>query len=72
MGLVSHDKLSHLLEAALAGNSLEAARCTRDLIACGVEPQALVSQLASLVVEILVGTSPQATSQDKRKMQSES
>ncbi|XP_073101245.1 protein STICHEL-like [Elaeis guineensis] len=72
VGLASHDKLSHLLEAALVGNSLETVRCTKDLIACGIEPQDLVSQLASLVMEILAGTSPLATSHDKRKMQTQS
>ncbi|KAJ0964971.1 hypothetical protein J5N97_026109 [Dioscorea zingiberensis] len=55
LGLVPHDKLTQLLEAALTGNSIEAVRRTRELIACGIEPKIVVSQLATLVTETLAG-----------------
>ncbi|XP_039131367.1 protein STICHEL-like 3 isoform X2 [Dioscorea cayenensis subsp. rotundata] len=57
LGLAPHDKLTQLLEATLSGDIIEAMRRTGELIACGIEPRTVVSQLASLVTETLAGNS---------------
>lgn len=44
-----------LLGTAVSGDSVETIRLTRELITTALEPQALVSQLASLIVDILSG-----------------
>ena len=56
MGLVPQSKLLELLATAISGDTIETIRYTRELIVTGVEPQIIVSQLASLVTDILSGT----------------
>ncbi|KAK1317055.1 hypothetical protein QJS10_CPA05g02504 [Acorus calamus] len=56
VGLVPCKKLHHLLEAVMSTNSVKAVRCVRELIASGFEHMAIVSQLASLVTDILATT----------------
>ncbi|KAM0937197.1 putative DNA-directed DNA polymerase [Dioscorea sansibarensis] len=57
LGLAPDDKLTQLLEATLSGDMIEAVRHIRELIACGIEPRTVVSQLASLVTETLAENS---------------
>ncbi|PSR99472.1 Protein STICHEL-like [Actinidia chinensis var. chinensis] len=56
VGLVPQSKLLELLATAISGDTIETIRYTRELIVTGVEPQIIVSQLASLVTDILSGT----------------
>ncbi|KAA8528828.1 hypothetical protein F0562_036183 [Nyssa sinensis] len=55
VGLVPHNKLIDLLTTAISGDTIKTIRYTRELMATGVEPQALVSQLASLITDIFSG-----------------
>eukprot|EP00268_Persea_americana_P036363 TRINITY_DN35832_c0_g1_i5.p1 TRINITY_DN35832_c0_g1~~TRINITY_DN35832_c0_g1_i5.p1 ORF type:complete len:976 (+),score=150.42 TRINITY_DN35832_c0_g1_i5:313-3240(+) len=57
VGLVPRSKLLSLLDAAMSSDAITTARRTRKLIALGVQPQALISQLAALITEILSGAS---------------
>ncbi|KAG6552912.1 hypothetical protein Mapa_005568 [Marchantia paleacea] len=56
VGLVSDDKLIDLLDLALSADAVNTVRCMRDLLDGGVEPLALVSQLATLITDILAGS----------------
>lgn len=56
VGLVSDEKLIELLDLAMAAEAVCTVRCMRDLLDGGVEPLALVSQLATLITDILAGT----------------
>ncbi|XP_056177195.1 protein STICHEL-like 2 isoform X2 [Syzygium oleosum] len=51
--LIPRNKLNDLLRAAVSGDTMETINLTTELIRTGVEPQALVSQLASLVKDLL-------------------
>lgn len=51
--LIPHNKLNDLLRAAVSGETMETIKLTTELIRTGVEPQALVSQLASLIKDLL-------------------
>eukprot|EP00250_Pteridium_aquilinum_P018606 c24136_g1_i1 orf=399-3839(-) len=55
VGLIPDEKLTKLLELALAGNSVSTVNAIRELMESGVEPLALTSQLATLITDILVG-----------------
>lgn len=54
--MVSDDKLIDLLDLALSADAVSTVRCMRDLLDGGVEPLALVSQLATLITDILAGS----------------
>ncbi|KAF6149387.1 hypothetical protein GIB67_016925 [Kingdonia uniflora] len=62
VGLVPHSKLLDLLRTAITSDTIKTVRTTRELIASGVQPQSLVSQLASLVTEILSGAADATSS----------
>ncbi|PIA44112.1 hypothetical protein AQUCO_01700020v1 [Aquilegia coerulea] len=72
VGLVPHNKLLDLLTTVLSADTIKTVRSTRELIASGVQPQSILSQLASLITDILSGASAIATtssagsSKDKR------
>ncbi|XP_030515846.2 protein STICHEL-like 4 [Rhodamnia argentea] len=51
--LIPCNKLNDLLRAAVSGDTMETIKLTTELIRTGVEPQALVSQLASLIKDLL-------------------
>ena len=53
VGLLPQNKLLDLLATAIAGDTINTIRHTRELLATGVEPQALLSQLASLITDML-------------------
>ena len=69
MGLVPQSKLLELLTIAISRDAIETIRYTREVIVTGVEPQVIVSQLASLITYIL---SSMGSSKDNRLSRSRS
>ena len=56
VGFIPDGKLVELLELALsADNVVNMVRCIRDLVDSGIEPMALLSQLANLITDLLAG-----------------
>ncbi|GAB2278251.1 hypothetical protein Dimus_012942 [Dionaea muscipula] len=55
VGIVSDEKLLELLEFAMASNTAETVKRARELLDSGVDPLALMSQLASLIMDIIAG-----------------
>ncbi|KAL7082292.1 hypothetical protein ACP275_14G090200 [Erythranthe tilingii] len=58
IGVVSDEKLLELLELAMASNATETVIRARELMDCGVDPIVLMSQMATLIVDIIAGTYP--------------
>ncbi|KAG6408650.1 hypothetical protein SASPL_131668 [Salvia splendens] len=56
MGVVSEDKLLELLELAMSSNATETVRRAREMMDSGVDPLVLISQLVTLIVDIIAGT----------------
>lgn len=56
MGVVSDDKLLELLELAMSSDTAETVKRARELMDSGVDPMVLMSQLASLIMDIIAGT----------------
>lgn len=56
MGVVSDEKLLELLELALSSDTAETVKRARQLMDAGVDPMVLMSQLASLIMDIIAGT----------------
>ncbi|CAN1301070.1 Protein STICHEL [Linum perenne] len=56
VGVVSDEKLLELLELALLSDTAETVKRARDLMDSGVDPMVLMSQLASLIMDIIAGT----------------
>ena len=56
MGVVSDDKLLELLELAMSSDTAETVKRARDLMDSGVDPMVLMSQLASLIMDIIAGS----------------
>ncbi|KAH9287616.1 hypothetical protein KI387_031733, partial [Taxus chinensis] len=56
VGVVSDEKLLDLLELALSADTVRTVRRTRELIDSGIEPMTLMSQLATLIMDILAGS----------------
>ncbi|XP_047945482.1 protein STICHEL-like [Salvia hispanica] len=56
MGVVSEDKLLELLELAMSSNATETVRRSREVMDSGVDPLVLISQLVTLIVDIIAGT----------------
>lgn len=56
IGLLPVSKVLDLLDYALSANTVSIVRTLRELLAAGVEPLALVSQLGLLITDILVGS----------------
>ncbi|KAL9259275.1 STICHEL-like 3-like protein [Drosera capensis] len=52
-GLISDDKLVHLLDLALSADTVNTVKSLREIMETGVEPLALMSQLATVVTDIL-------------------
>ncbi|GAB2214678.1 hypothetical protein Droror1_Dr00019038 [Drosera rotundifolia] len=55
-GLISDDKLVHLLDLALSADTVNTVKSLREIMETGVEPLALMSQLATVVTDILAGS----------------
>ncbi|KAK6159764.1 hypothetical protein DH2020_003145 [Rehmannia glutinosa] len=58
IGVVSDDKLLDLLELAMSSNATETVIRARELMDSGVDPIILMSQLVTLIVDIIAGTYP--------------
>ncbi|XP_051135254.1 protein STICHEL-like [Andrographis paniculata] len=56
IGVVSDDKLLELLELAMSTNAAETVIKARELMDSGVDPIVLMSQMVSLIVDIIAGT----------------
>ncbi|KAH7405431.1 hypothetical protein KP509_15G070000 [Ceratopteris richardii] len=56
VGSVSDDKLLSLLDLALSANTVSTVRRARELIESGIDPLDLMSQLATLITDILAGS----------------
>ncbi|KAG8086169.1 hypothetical protein GUJ93_ZPchr0010g9924 [Zizania palustris] len=56
VGLVSDDKLVDLLDLALSADTVNTVKTLRDITETGVEPLALMSQIATIITDILAGT----------------
>ncbi|KAG9457117.1 hypothetical protein H6P81_001625 [Aristolochia fimbriata] len=56
VGVVSDEKLLDLLELAMSSDTAETVKRARELLDSGVDPMALMSQLAGLIMDIIAGT----------------
>lgn len=56
MGVVSDEKLLELLELAMSSETVETVKRARELMDSGIDPMLLMSQLATLIVDIIAGT----------------
>ncbi|KAF8084622.1 hypothetical protein N665_0710s0030 [Sinapis alba] len=67
VGLVSDEKLVDLLDLALSADTVNTVKNLRMIMETGVEPLALMSQLATVITDILAGSYDFAKDQHKRK-----
>ncbi|GFP95061.1 protein stichel [Phtheirospermum japonicum] len=58
IGVVSDEKLLELLELAMSSNATETVKRARELMDSGVDPILLMSQMATIIVDIIAGTYP--------------
>ncbi|KAI4298893.1 hypothetical protein L6164_032406 [Bauhinia variegata] len=56
VGVVSDEKLLELLELAMSSDTAETVKRSRELMDSGVDPMILMSQLASLIMDIIAGS----------------
>ena len=56
VGVVSDEKLLELLELAMSSETAETVKRARELINSGVDPMVLMTQLASLIMDIIAGS----------------
>ncbi|MQL82311.1 hypothetical protein Taro_014789 [Colocasia esculenta] len=56
VGVVSDERLLDLLEIAMSSDTAETVKRSRELMDSGVDPMALMSQLAGLIMDIIAGT----------------
>ncbi|KAJ0252688.1 Protein STICHEL-like 4 [Hirschfeldia incana] len=67
VGLVSDEKLVDLLDLALSADTVNTVKNLRMIMETGVEPLALMSQLATVITDILCGSYDFAKEQHRRK-----
>lgn len=58
VGVISDEKLLELLELAMSSDTAETVKRARDLMDSGVDPIVLMSQMATLIMDIIAGTYP--------------
>lgn len=56
VGLISDEKLVDLLDLALSADTVNTVKNLRDIMESGIEPLALMSQLATVITDILAGS----------------
>ncbi|OIW00100.1 hypothetical protein TanjilG_26437 [Lupinus angustifolius] len=56
VGVVSDEKLLELLELAMSSDTAETVKRARELMDSGIDPVALMSQLAGLIMDIIAGS----------------
>lgn len=54
--MVSDERLVDLLDLALSADTANTVKCLREVTEAGMEPMALMSQLATIITDILAGT----------------
>ncbi|KAK9062948.1 hypothetical protein SSX86_016818 [Deinandra increscens subsp. villosa] len=67
VGLISDDRLVDLLDLALSADTVNTVKNLREIMESGVEPLALMSQLATVVTDILAGSYKFIKERSKRK-----
>lgn len=67
IGIISDEKLLDLLDFALSADTINTVKNLRDIMASGVEPLALMSQLATIITDILAGSNNNTKERHKRK-----
>ena len=67
VGLVSDEKLVDLLDLALSADTINTVKNLRVIMETGVEPLALMSQLATVITDILAGTYDITKERQRRK-----
>ncbi|XP_042041895.1 protein STICHEL-like 4 isoform X2 [Salvia splendens] len=67
VGLVSDEKLVDLLDLALSADTVNTVKNLRDIMESGVEPLALMSQLATVITDILAGSYDFTKERPKRR-----
>ncbi|KAK3161850.1 hypothetical protein QOZ80_1BG0082270 [Eleusine coracana subsp. coracana] len=67
VGLVSDDKLVDLLDLSLSADTVNTVKTLRDITETGVEPLALMSQLATIITDILAGAYTFTHERQRRK-----
>ncbi|CAK9148079.1 unnamed protein product [Ilex paraguariensis] len=67
VGLISDVKLVDLLDLALSADTVNTVKNLREIMETGVEPLALMSQLATVITDILVGTYDFTKERPRRK-----
>lgn len=54
--MISDEKLVDLLDLALSADTVNTVKNLREIVEAGVEPLALMSQLATVIADILAGS----------------
>ncbi|KAA8515052.1 hypothetical protein F0562_018161 [Nyssa sinensis] len=67
VGLISDEKLVDLLDLALSADTVNTVKNLREIMESGVEPLALMSQLATIITDILAGTYDLTEGRPRRK-----
>lgn len=67
VGLISDEKLVDLLDLALSADTVNTVKHLRDIMESGVEPLALMSQLATVITDILAGSYDFTKERPRRK-----
>ncbi|CAL5346220.1 unnamed protein product [Camellia sinensis] len=67
VGLISDEKLVDLLDLALSADTVNTVKNLREIMESGVEPLALMSQLATVITDILAGSYDLARERPRRK-----
>lgn len=67
VGLISDEKLVDLLDLALSADTVNTVKSLRVIMETGVEPLALMSQLATVVTDILAGSYDFSKERNRRK-----
>ncbi|XAR66604.1 DNA-directed DNA polymerase [Bertholletia excelsa] len=67
VGLISDEKLVDLLDLALSADTVNTVKNLREIMESGVEPLALMSQLATVITDILAGSYDLTKERPRRK-----
>lgn len=67
VGLISDEKLVDLLDLAMSADTVNTVKNLREIMETGVEPLALMSQLATVITDILAGGYDFTSVAQKRK-----
>ena len=65
--MISDEKMVDILDLALSADTVNTVKNLREIMESGVEPLALMSQLATVITDILAGTYDFAKERRRRK-----